>query len=187
MSGRSLCCIYLLTCPLTLSAQSHEILLDVVVTDHSSHAVSDLQQTDFTILDNKIPQAITSVHAEPAAEVIFVVDEVNASYQAVLIERQQLERYLKQDTSLLSRPSSLVFFSDADTLLGATPSRDRNALLTDLSEHAHRLREGRRSQGAFGAFERLQLSLDTLGRMAEYEAKRPGASSLFGSVLAGLC
>ena len=174
MSGRSLRFICLLSSSLTLSAQSREILLDVVVTDRSSQPVPALQQSNFTILDNKTPQAITSFHAEPAAEVIFVTDEVNTPYQAVLIGRQQLERYLKQGTLPLGRPSSLVFFSDAGTLLGATPSRDRNALLTDLAEQAHRFREGRRSQGAYGAFERLQLSLDTLGRMAEYEANRPG-------------
>src|ERR1700690_1355354 len=39
---------------------NHSITLDVVVADKGGHAASGLQQPDFTLLDNKAPQKITS-------------------------------------------------------------------------------------------------------------------------------
>src|SRR5208282_5534368 len=63
------------------------IYLDVVVTQKSGPPVSDLQQQDFTILDNKVPQTITSFQAmdgrQAPIEVVVVVDAVNADYHTV--------------------------------------------------------------------------------------------------------
>src|ERR1700727_2889448 len=68
-----------------------QITLDVVVTDKSGKPQAGLQQQNFTLLDNKIPQKIQSFQAvdEPATkavppvEVVLVIDTVNTSAQTV--------------------------------------------------------------------------------------------------------
>ena len=59
-----------------------QIVLDVVAAPKSGRPVADLQQQDFTVLDNKAPQTITSFKAvtgrEAKLEVIVVIDAVNA-------------------------------------------------------------------------------------------------------------
>src|SRR5579862_930120 len=82
-----------------------EITLDVVVADKSGQPVRDLQQQDFTLLDNKAPQKIDSFHevqrptgsADSPVEVILLIDEVNASFTNAGIERQAVESFLKQN------------------------------------------------------------------------------------------
>ena len=89
-------CLFLLVpllCSAAVSAQQHSsptqpgtgrILLDVVVTPKSGPPVSGLRQQDFTLLDNKVPQTITSFQAvdgrHAPIEVILLVDAVNTGY-----------------------------------------------------------------------------------------------------------
>ena len=78
------------------------ITLDVVVTDKSGNPVSGLQQSDFTVLDDKQAQTILAFRAVdetskgPPLQVIFLLDAVNPSYRAVSNARQQLEKFLRQ-------------------------------------------------------------------------------------------
>ena len=80
---------------------SNQIVLDVVVTPKSGPPVADLQQQDFTLLDNKSPQPITSFKAVPGreapAEVIIVIDAVNTSYRTLRIQRDQLGKFLRAE------------------------------------------------------------------------------------------
>ena len=50
------------------AAANHSITLDVVVADKGGHAASGLQQQDFTLLDNKAPQKITSFQRSGAPD-----------------------------------------------------------------------------------------------------------------------
>jgi hypothetical protein len=65
--------------PLT---QPGRIYLDIVVTQKSGPPVPGLQQQDFTLLDSKAPQTITSFEAvkarEAQHEVFLVIDSVNS-------------------------------------------------------------------------------------------------------------
>lgn len=184
-------CLFCLSCfPAFAQANGHvpaaktsrEITLDVVVADKSGQPVRDLQQQDFTLLDNKAPQKINSFHevqrptasADPPVEVILLVDEVNASFTNAGIERQAVGSFLKQNGAELARPVSLVFFSDATSTIGTTPTQDGKALIAELNQSDSSLRTIRRAQGVYGAADRVQLSLSTLGQLADYEAKRPG-------------
>jgi VWFA-related protein len=161
---------------------NHRITLDVVAADKAGHAVPGLQQQDFTLLDNKEPQKIisfraverTTATADPPVEVILLIDEVNASVTDVGRQRQAIEKLLKQNGGELVRPVSIVFFSDTGTMIGNTPSQDGKALIADLNKTSSSLRIIGRSQGVYGAGDRVQLSLRTLGQLAEYEATRPG-------------
>ena len=47
--------------PATLSVTTHEVLLDVVVTDSSGHAITGLKASDFTVFEDGKPQAIASL------------------------------------------------------------------------------------------------------------------------------
>ena len=161
---------------------NHHMTLDVMVADKAGHAVPGLQQQDFTLLDNKTPQKIssfsaverTAATAYPPIEVILLVDEVNASVTDVARQRQAIEKLLKQNGGELIRPVSIAFFSDTGTMIGNSPSQDGKALIADLNKTSSSLRIIGRAQGVYGAADRLQLSLRTLGQLAEYEATRPG-------------
>src|SRR3984957_18807884 len=165
-------------------ATDRQITLDVVVSDKSGHAFSGLQQQDFTLLDNKVPQKIGSFHAvegapaEPAVEVVLLMDEVNTSFTSVGVERQEIEKFLKQNGGELVRPVSFVFFSDSGATIGKAPSRDGKALLAELNQNSNSLRTVGRSQGVYGALDRLQMSLRAIGQLADYEATRPGRKLL---------
>ncbi len=157
---------------------NRHMTLEVTVADRSGQLIPDLQQQDFTLLDNKQPQQIVSFRAvqrevSDPPEVVFVIDEVNAGYQTVAIARKQLQDFLKRDAGKLARPASLVFFSDKGAAIGGVPTSDGNALIAQMNDNEHGLRTSRRSEGAYGALERVQLSLNALGEIAQYESKRP--------------
>jgi VWFA-related protein len=165
----------------------HTIALDVVVTDKSGRPVPGLQQQDFTLLDNKQPQKILSFQAISGAasaaadqptEVILLLDEVNDSFGNVSYEREQVEKFLQRDGGELPRPVSMVFFTDTGTAIGSRSTQDGNALVSDLNQSKFGLRSIRRSQGVYGAGDRLELSLNALKQLIDYEGKRPGRKLL---------
>ena len=163
-------------------ASDHHIWLDVVVTDKDGNAQSGLQQQDFTILDDKLPLSIASFHAvdgnaEPL-KVILVLDAVNAGAQTVNFERMELEKFLRQDGGHLALPTSLVIFTDTSTEVQPATTRDGNALADVLKSKETGLRVIGRSQGIYGAVDRLNLSLTALKRLTAYEVNQPGRKLL---------
>lgn len=169
-----------------LSSSPHNadrlLKLDVVVTDHSGKPVSGLQQQDFTLLDNKVPQKILSFQPESNAaltpdtpvEAFLIVDEVNVNYERVAYERDEIKRFLKQNGGKLECPISMVFFSDTKTEIQNAPSNDGNALLASFDQSVNALHTIRRSTGVYGAEDRLQLSLNMLHALAAREMTKPG-------------
>jgi len=143
-----------------------------------------LQQQDFTLLDNKQPAKITdffavdqAAAAEAPVEMILLLDRINTAFSAMSNLQQQLEKYLKQNNGQLSRPVSIVTVTDSEAkLLPAT--RDGNALASDLEQYQSGLRQIARSQGTYGAVERLNLSLKALHSVAAYGLQRPGRKML---------
>src|ERR1700733_14547083 len=89
----------------TRQANERHMTLDVVVTDKAGTPQPGLQQTDFTLEDNKQPQTILSFKAvdgtvaapDPPIEIILVIDRVNTSFQSSANERQQVEKFLRQN------------------------------------------------------------------------------------------
>ena len=160
------------------------ISLDVVVADKAGAPVSGLQQQDFKLLDQKSPQKILSFRAvdqstnEPPAEVILLIDAVNANFTTVSYERNQIERFLGQNDGKLAQPVSIMFFEDTKTEVQRQPSRDGKALLASFDQNVTGLRNISRSTGFYGAEERLELSLKTLSELAAYEATKPGRKLL---------
>jgi len=168
-------------------ATDRQIMLDVQVTDKSGAAVRGLQKRDFTLLDDKQPKPILSFQAldngaksasDPTVEVILVVDAVNASSQAVTYERNELKKFLLRDGGKLALPTSLVIFTDRGTRVQDGSSRNGNVLAELYDQYETGLRSITRSQGFYGASERLDLSLKTLTSLVAYQGKRPGRKLL---------
>lgn len=162
-------------------ALDSRITLDVVVRDKSGSPVSGLQQRDFTILDGKQPQPILSFQAvggtntdNAGLEVILVVDAVNTGFQRVAYGRQQVEKFLKQDGGKLAWPMSIDFLADSGLKVENVPSSSGGALSAYMDQNQNGLRVSGRSQGFYGAADRAQLSLRSLGQLAEIEERRPG-------------
>ena len=158
---------------------NHSIRLDVVVTAKSGPPVTDLQQQDFTVLDNNAPQAITSFQLvngrQAPMEVVVVIDAVNAAYQTVAFERLQISKFLQAEGGRLAHPVALAIFTDKSTeILGGEFSNDGNALSAALNQQDVGLRFIQRSTGYYGATERLQLSLQALNQIVDSEMPRPG-------------
>jgi VWFA-related protein len=155
----------------------------VQVTDKSGAAVRGLQKQDFTLLDDKQPKNILSFQAvdnaaasaaDPPVEIVLVVDAVNAPFQTVNYERNEIKKFLQQNGGKLALPVSLIVFTDGGTKIQDGSSRDGNALAALYDQYDTGLRSINRSQGFYGAADRFDLSLKTLTRIIEYEEPRPG-------------
>jgi VWFA-related protein len=167
--------------PSSASRAERQINLDVVVTDRSGKVVPGLQQQDFSVFDNNHPSNILSFRAVDGSaatadpvEVILVIDQVNTAFDRVAFERDEIKKFLTRNGGKLEHPVSLVFFSDLGTQIQKAPTRDGNGLATALDQNQNSLRMIRRSQGYYGAEDRLQLSLKTLSSLASAEAAKPG-------------
>ncbi len=156
---------------------SRKITLDVVVSPKSGPPVSGLQQQDFTILDNKSPQTITSFGAvtgrQAPIEVTLVIDTVNTDYDRISYERIQIDKFLRAEGGQLAYPMALAVFTDKGVQIAGDFSIDGNALSAALDKDEIGLRSITRSAGYYGATERLQLSLNALHQLVASQASRP--------------
>ena len=147
----------------------HHIALDVEVTDFAGKPARGLKQSDFTLLDNGKQQAITSFRefdgetAPPLAEVVLVVDTMNASLQDVVIARQGVDKFLRQDGGHLPIPISIAFLTERGAKV-SNPSKDGNALADDLEKLQTPMRVHGIAPGINGATDRQQQSIAALKR-----------------------
>jgi VWFA-related protein len=165
--------------------QSHWIHLDVVVTDKSGNPVPDLQQSDFTLLDDKQPKPILSFRAinetskenAPPTQAIVLVDAVNSSFQLLGQQRMQLQQFLQRFGDQLPIPMSLVFLADTSAPV-QLPTRDVKTLLAALNASPVGLRIIGNSQGVYGAIERAEICRRALQQLISYEKTQPGRKLL---------
>jgi VWFA-related protein len=177
-----------LLCTAALSAQepsaapppaaASKVYLDVVVSPKSGPPVSNLQQQDFTLLDNKSPRTITSFQAltgrEAPIKVVLVIDAVNSGTQRVDFERIQIDKFLRAEGGHLAYPVALAVFTDKGISIAAELSSDGNALSDALDKQDIAIRAIGGSAGFYGAAERLQYSLAALHQLAAGLAAKPG-------------
>lgn len=154
------------------------IHLDVVVAPKNGAPVKDLQQSNFTITDNKSAQTITSFRAvtgrETKVEVLLVVDAVNAGPETVSFERQQIDKFFGSESGTLPYPTSLAVVTDKGVQMMGGFSTDGKALSEALGKFNNGLRIINGSSGYYGAEERLKYSLDGLSALMAAEGPRPG-------------
>lgn len=157
---------------------TRKISLDVVVTPKGGAPVAGLTQQDFTVLDNKTQQTITSFRALGGSHapvgVIIVIDAVNTEYQNVAVEREQIGKFLRANGGHLAYPTTLAILSDQGIQIQNGFSRDGNVLGDALDQFVVSLRAIRRSAGFYGASERLQLSVNAMRQLGEHAASLPG-------------
>jgi VWFA-related protein len=172
ITGHRFACFILVTsmCMPAISAQepsaapppadASRIYLDVVVSPKSGPPVADLQQQDFTLLDNKSPRTITSFQAftgrEAPIKVVLVIDAINAGTQRVDFDRIQVDRFLRAESGHLAYPVALALFTDKGIWIAAELSSDGNALGDALDKQEIAIRAIGRSAGVYGAAERRQ-------------------------------
>lgn len=154
------------------------IFLDVVAIPKSGPAEGGLEQKDFTVLDNKVPQTLTSFQAIDGRyapiKVILLIDAVNADYPVVANEREQIDKFLRVEGGRLAYPEALGILTDTGLQLQQGFSTDGNMLSASLDQYTVSLRNVRRNAGFWGAAERLQYSLEGLLELAAHEASVPG-------------
>jgi VWFA-related protein len=188
-SNRFFCFIFVtVLCTAAISAQepsaappptaASKIYLDVVVTPKSGPPVADLQQQDFTLLDNKSPRTFTSFQAftgrEAAIKVVLVIDAVNTGAERIGYERIQIDKFLRADGGHLAYPVALAVFTDKGISIAAELSSDGNALSDALDKQDIAIRAIGRSAAFYGAAERLQYSLAALHQLTASLAPQPG-------------
>jgi len=159
----------------------HCVRLVVEVSDKKGHPVNGLAASDFTVLDNNEPQkllsfrAVNSQDAAPASlRVLIVIDAINADYQTVARERDGLADFLKQNDGKLPYPVSIAVLTDSGVKVEAGPTEDGKELLTALNNNRSEFRTIIRTQGVFGAGERLEDMLNHLGDLVTNEEHQPG-------------
>jgi VWFA-related protein len=157
------------------------LTLDVVVTGKDGKPVAGLTQQDFTLLDNKSPQPIASFHelgAQSPAEVVLVIDAVNAPAQAIAYERQQLDAFFKGKGEHLTRPMALAVLTEKGVQMQGGFTDNGTVLAAALDGYTIGLRAVGRSAGFYGAEERLTDSLNGLSTLVDHVAKLPGRKLL---------
>jgi VWFA-related protein len=162
----------------TTPADNGMINLDVVVTPKSGPPVGDLQQQDFTILDNKVPQTIASFRAvrgkEAPIKIVLVVDDVNTGITNIAYERSEIGKFLRADGGQLANPIALAFLTDDGIKVQDDFSSDGKALSAALDQYSLGLHSIHRSGGIYSAIEQFEISTKALLQLATREAARPG-------------
>jgi VWFA-related protein len=157
---------------------SNKIVLDVVVTPKNGAPVPNLQQQNFTLLDNKTAQPITSFRAlgqsQEPAEVILVLDDVNTSYETIAYARPQIDKFLRANDGHLPYPTALAVVTDTGTKIQQKATTDGNALSAAFDQYEVGLRFLRRDTGFWGAAQRSDLGLQALNAVMARESTHPG-------------
>ena len=159
----------------------HSIHIDVAVNSASGEAATGLSQDEFTLLDNKAPQSLSSFKAislgQEPAEVILLIDGVNTHYTTVAYEMSELQRFLKANPKL-PHPTTIAVLTDKGAEIQKGFSTDGNVLSGLLDGYSPGLRILGRTTGFWGATERLDISLTAARQLTAFAAKLPGRKVL---------
>jgi VWFA-related protein len=167
--------------PEAAAPSSGPITLNVAVTDKAGHPIRGLQKSDFSLLDDRQPTEIRSFAANdasapnaPPVGVFFVIDEVNTGFDAVSIEREQIEDFLHRDGGHLPVPMALFVLSDDGLTQLTSVSTDGNSLADVLHKKNGELRALGRAGGFYGGTDRFDVSLRGLSMLSNYLARARG-------------
>jgi len=159
------------------AAETGKVSLDVVVNQKSGPPIADLQQQDFTVLDNNAPQTITSFRAytgrEAPIEMILVLDAVNIGAERLAFTRNQISKFLRAESGHLSYPLAVTLFTEKGLSIVGNFSTDGNTLAAALDKEDVGPRAIGRSAGFYGATDRWQMSVNALRQLIIGESARP--------------
>jgi len=169
--------------PKLAAGQPSMLTFDVVVTDKAGKPVTDLQASDFALLDDKHPAKIVSFAAHtPDANnqeiAVLAIDLVNEGFNGVSQARSQIEDMLRGPDGKLLFPVAVVLVTDTGVKELAAPSTDAGLLEKDLQADQGELRDLGRSGGFWGAAERMQTSLNSLDEVMRSLGRMEGRKML---------
>jgi VWFA-related protein len=152
------------------------IRLNVVVSHKNGPPVGGLEQNDFSVIDNKHTQPITSFRAvsgrDSKARVIVVLDAVNIDYERVAFAREEVEKYLRAEGGQLTHPTSFALLTDNGMKLQEQYSTDGNSIAAAVEANVTGLRTIRRTS-QYGGFDRYNISIEGLRELAQREVATP--------------
>jgi VWFA-related protein len=158
------------------AASPSSIRLDVVVSHKNNPPVGGLEQKDFTVIDNKHTQPITSFRAvsgrDSKARVIIVLDAVNIDYERVAYAREEIEKYLRAEGGQLTHPTAFGLLTDSGMSLQEQYSTDGNSIATAVEANVTGLRSIRRTS-QYGGFDRYNISIAGLRELVQREVSTP--------------
>jgi VWFA-related protein len=176
----------------TLTVQSQLVVLDVVVTDKAGHLVTNLTKDDFAVSENGVPQNIRNfdtpheVYTIPvtapkdkfgreewgdAPLTMIVIDEMNTPFEETAYSREEVDRYLKSQPSLLKQPTIILWLNDSGIHPVTSFSRDRDALMKAIDSHKASLAD-KFNRGA--VVEQLSASLSAIQQLALFSRGSKG-------------
>jgi VWFA-related protein len=165
---------------------SRLVVLDVVVTDRYGKPVAGLTKDDFAVSEAREPQRITqfedttehvanAVSKTQAPLTIFVLDELNTTFEEALFSRRSLIKYLRSQPEHLSAPSMIIAVTNSDFRLLHDYTQDRQQLIKTLETrqpaYPWKLMKG-------WAKDRLARSLVALQQIAAANAGQPGRKNI---------
>jgi len=170
----------------TTENAARQMTLDVVVSDKSGNPVAGLESKNFTLLDNNQPAKIVSFRAiggttqasDPPVEMTLVLDTVNVGFQQVAFARQEIVRFLRQNGGRLAFPVSILLLTNDGVAVHLESSSDGNALAAQFSQIDSRLRTTDRAQGAWGAIQRFEFSMQMVNNIVSDEEAKSGRKLL---------
>jgi VWFA-related protein len=188
----------------TLHVTTRLVVLDVVVLDKSGHPVSNLDRSQFSITENKVPQTLRSFdppsgHAMPGgSEVhpvvhgtadlakignapvnILVFDELNTKWDGTAYARMQMEKFLKAQPETLTVPTLLVAAGDSRFVVLHDYTQSRAELLESIRTHFPQY-PWQMMRGASGntGIELMEQTLGALSQIAESSRGTPGRKNV---------
>jgi len=188
----------------TLHVASRLVVLDVVVVDKAGHPVSDLDRSQFSITEDKVPQTLRSFdpplgHTMPGARDahmivhgtadlakignapvnILVFDELNTKWDETAYARLQMEKFLKTQPEVLTVPTLLVAAGDSRFVVLHDYTQSRAELLESIRTYFPRYPwQMMRGGGGNSRIERMEQTLGTLSQIAESSRGTPGRKNV---------
>jgi VWFA-related protein len=177
----------------TFRVSSNLVFLDVTVLDKKGRpVVTGLTKDDFTITEDKLPQRIFSFEAPdthvmgPSPEdsnpegkapvTIFVLDQLNSSFEDFAFIRYEVRHFLMTQPPQLASPGELMVIGNEslEMLQGYTRSR---ADLLSVLDHLPPTLPYKKTNGAF-FWERFAQSIDALQQIALQNKGVPGRKNV---------
>jgi VWFA-related protein len=176
------------------------IHLDVTVRGSSGRLVAGLGAKDFAVFDNGQPEKILTfiayegaVKPDPPVSVTLLLDLLKVPPYLASFEREQVEKFLRQDGGHLSQPMTILELTDSGLWQAGALSADGNALAEEVAHdrltprmdsREHRAVEGGRFASVlFEAHPEFYdapplASEKVLGAIATAERQKPGRKLL---------
>jgi VWFA-related protein len=154
------------------------IYLDAVVSPFYGPPVSNLQQQDFTIFDNNVPQTITSFEAIDGSHaqisLIVVLDALSVTSRVKATALEDIKRFLTADGGELAYPTTVDFVTAKGLEFEAGPSRDGKAIAASLNKHATAIRNNGDIAGPRERENQVAVSFQAFAELVALERDNPG-------------